>query len=313
MISRALIEKWIKMLKHEDVLHLTQGEGQFYSTDEIKGYYNDLRGKVERTTTLDKNGIPYNIAVYGEKKKKVHFPITIFQYGLGAYDKYLETGDEKYREIAIRMADWSEEHQQVNGAWDAFGILHYKKRYSSMAQGEGASLLVRAFMETNDWKYMNAGKKAIDLMLKPMTDGGTAEETKNGLILYEYPGKSAVLNGWIFSAFGLLDVWKMTGEKKYFNEWEKALSGIKNNIYRFDTRHWSLYDWDGKYTSPFYHSLHIAQLQALDKLNPDDVWKKYIRKWEMDQKNKFWSKYAFLIKAKQKVFEKKSAEWTLVG
>lgn len=66
------------MLKHEDVLHLTQGEGQFYSTDEIKGYYNDLRGKVERTTTLDKNGIPYNIAVYGEKKKKFIFRLLFF-------------------------------------------------------------------------------------------------------------------------------------------------------------------------------------------------------------------------------------------
>ena len=104
MISSALIEKWIKMLKHEDVLHLAQGEGQYYSIDEIKGYYNDLRGKVERTTTLDKSKIPYNIAAYGKKKKKVYFPITIFQYGLGAYDKYLETGDEKYRKIMIKMS-----------------------------------------------------------------------------------------------------------------------------------------------------------------------------------------------------------------
>lgn len=313
MISSALIEKWIKMLKHEDVLHLAQGEGQYYSKDEIKGYYNDLRGKVERTTTLDKNGIPYNVAAYGEKKEKVHFPITIFQYGLGAYDKYLETEDEKYRESTIRMADWAEKHQQADGAWDAFGILHYKNHYSSMAQGEGASLLSRAFIETKDYKYLKAGKKAVDLMLKPMKDGGTAEETGNGLILYEYPGKSAVLNGWIFSSFGLFDVWKMTGEEKYHDEWNKALSGIKANIHRFDTGHWSLYDWGGKYTSPFYHSLHIAQLQTLDKLNPDDVWKKYIEKWKADKENKFWSKYAFLVKAGQKVFEKKSAEWTLVG
>ena len=301
------------MLKHEDVLHLAQGEGQYYSINEIKGYYNDLRGKVERTITLDKKEIPYNIAAYGKKKKKVYFPITIFQYGLGAYDKYLETGDEKYRKIMIKMADWAEKNQQANGAWDAFGILHYKNHYSSMAQGEGASLLARAFIETKDYKYMKTGKRAVDFMLKPMKDGGTAEETEKGLILYEYPGKSAVLNGWIFSSFGLFDVWKMTGEEKYYDEWNKALIGIKANIHRFDARHWSLYDWGGKYTSPFYHSLHIAQLQTLDKLDPNDVWKQYTEKWKANQKNKFWSKYAFLIKAKQKIFEKKSAEWVLVG
>jgi hypothetical protein len=313
MISSALIEKWKKMLKHEDVLHVTQGEGQFYSVDEIKGYYNDLRGKVERTTTLDKNGIPYNIAAYGEKKRKVHFSITIFQYGIGAYDKYLETRDAKYRNITLRMADWAVKHQQEDGSWDAFGILHYKNHFSSMAQGEGASLLSRAYVETKDQKYLNAGKKAVDFMLKPMSDGGTAEETADGLILYEYPGKPAVLNGWIFSSFGLLDVWKMTDEDTYHDAWEKTLEGIKNNIHRFDTGHWSLYDWGGKYTSPFYHSLHIAQLKALDKLETDDVWTEYIRKWTDDQNNKFWSKYAFLMKAKQKVFEKKSAEWALVG
>jgi hypothetical protein len=313
MISSALIEKWKKMLKHQDVLHVTQGEGQFYSVDEIKGYYNDLRGKVERTTTLDKNGIPYNIAAQGEKKKRVYFPISIFQYGLGAYDMYLEKDEQKYREIVLRMADWAVKHQQADGSWDTFGVLGYKNHFSSMAQGEGASLLARAYKETKDEKYLSAMEKAIDFMLTPLKDGGTTEETEKESILYEYPGKAAVLNGWIFSAFGLLDAWKATGEEKYREAWEKTLTGIKSNIKRFDTGHWSFYDWGGKYTSPFYHSLHIAQLTALNKLNPDSVWTKYIEKWKDDQDSKFWRRYAFLMKAKQKVFEKKSAEWVLVG
>ena len=313
MISIALIKKWKRMLEHNDVLHVEQGKGQFYSVDKIKGYYNDLRGKIERTTTVDKNGIPYNIAAYGEKKKKVYFPITIFQYGLGAYDKYLETGEEQYYNMMIRMADWAVKHQQRYGSWDAFGILNYKNHFSSMAQGEGASLLARAYIETKNQKYQDAGTKAVDFMLKLVKDGGTAEKTAEGLILYEYPGKPAVLNGWIFSSFGLLGVWKMTKEKKYQDAWEKSLEGIRNNIHRFDTGHWSLYDWGGKYTSPFYHSLHISQLAVLDKLAPDDVWKEYIEKFKKDQNNKFWSKYAFLMKAKQKLFEKKSAEWALIG
>lgn len=313
MISTSLIKKWKKMLKHDDVLHIEQGEGQFYSVDKIKGYYNDLRGKVERTKTLDKFGIPYNIAACGEKKKKVYFSITIFQYGLGAYDKYLETKKKKYCDMMIRMAKWALKHQKEDGSWDTFGILHYQNRFSSMAQGEGASLLARAYIETNDQKYLDAGKKAVDFMLKPVKDGGTAEETEEGMILYEYPEKAAVLNGWIFSSFGLLDMWKITKEKKYQNAWEEALEGIKNNIYRFDARHWSLYDWGGKYTSPFYHNLHISQLITLDKLAPDDVWKDYIRRWTTNQENWFWNKYAFVVKAIQKITEKKTLEWQIVS
>lgn len=313
MISKALIEKWKKMLKHDDVLHTDQGEGQFYSVDEIRGYYNDLRGKVVHTVTIDKNGIPYNIAAYGEKKKNVHFPITIFQYGLGAYDTYLEKREEKYRDMMLKMADWAVQHQQAHGSWDAFGILHYENHYSSMAQGEGASLLARAYVETKDEKYLDACRKAVDFMLTPIKDGGTAEETDRGLVLYEYPGKAAVLNGWIFSSFGLFDAWKVTKDQKYLDAWNDALKGIKNNISRFDTGHWSLYDWGGKYTSPFYHNLHIAQLSTLDDLDPDAAWNEYIKKWKADRESKFWSKYAFVMKAKQKVFEKKSAEWALVG
>lgn len=182
-----------------------------------------------------------------------------------------------------------------------------------MAQGEGASLLVRAYLESNDEKYLNGAQKAVDFMLMPIEEGGTVGIIENGIVLYEFPGKAAVLNGWIFSSFGLFDLWKATEDSRYKAAWNESIQGIKCNLYRFDTGHWSLYDLSGKYTSPFYHSLHIAQLKVLDKLDPDDSWKKYIKKWETDQKSKFWSKYAFLIKAKQKIFEKKTSEWTLVG
>lgn len=312
MISKALIEKWKKMLKHKDVLHVEQGEGKFYSVDEIKGYYNDLRGKIIYTKTIDNNGIPYNIAAYGERKKKIHFPITIFQYGLGAYDIYLEKGEEQYRDMMLRMADWGIQHQHENGSWDSFGSLCYKNHYSAMAQGEGTSLLLRAFVETNDCRYLEGCRKAVNFMLTPLNDGGTADYTKRGIILYEYPGKAVVLNGWIFSSFGLFDAWKVTKDQKYLQAWHETLRGIKENLSRFDTGHWSLYDWGGKYASPFYHNLHIAQLSTLYDLDPDDVWKNYIEKWKADQNSKFWSKCAFLLKAKQKVFEKKSAEWILV-
>lgn len=311
MISSSLITKWKRMIKNESVFHVNQAEGRFYSIDKVEGYYNDLTKKVIYTTKLDNNGIPYNIAAHGERKETIYFPITVFQYGLGAYDLYLEKSEKKYLDILLNMAEWAVANQASDGSWDAFGPLHYKCTVSSMAQGEAASLLARAFIETKDEKYKQACIRAVDFMLMPREDGGTAEYTENGIVLLEYPDKATVLNGWIFSAFGLLDSWKITGNKKYESAWIQTISGIKGNLQNFDSGHWSYYDLNGKYTSPFYHKLHIELLKALDKICPDQQFQKYIERWTGDIRSGFWKRIAFANKARQKIFERKSDEWVL--
>lgn len=182
-----------------------------------------------------------------------------------------------------------------------------------MAQGEGASLLARAYKETENQKYYVACIKAIDFMLLPVTEGGTSEYSSNGLILKEYPDKAPVLNGWIFSAFGLFDAWKLTGKQEYLDAWEKVSNGIKNSLYKFDAGHWSYYDMDGKLTSPFYHSLHIELLKALNHLSPDSEYERYIDKWGSEKNNWIWNKVAFVRKAMQKITEKQTEEWVMVS
>ncbi|UVV60083.1 D-glucuronyl C5-epimerase family protein [Bacteroides thetaiotaomicron] len=44
-----------------------------------------------------------------------------------------------------------------------------------MAQGEGASLLIRAYVQFKEEKYLSAAKKAIDFMLLSNTEGGCTE------------------------------------------------------------------------------------------------------------------------------------------
>lgn len=312
MISVSLIKKWKKMLSHKSVFHVNQMEGNFYSVGEIKGYYNDLRGKAIFTSKFDDNGIPYNIASLGEQKKKIYFPITIIQYGLGCYDVYLEKGEKDYKKKMLMMADWVVTHSDQNGAVDAFGPLMYRCSWSSMAQGEGASLLARAYVETSDPIYLETCRKLIHFMLCERDKGGTSEYTEEGLLLHEYPDKSLVLNGWIFSAFGLLDCYKITKEEIYRRHWKDAVRGIRNMLNRFDCGHWSFYDLGGKYTSPFYHCLHIELLKALNHLEPDPVFEKYIQKWTSNKQSRFWSWYAFGKKAIQKLTEKKNTEWVLV-
>ncbi len=299
------------MLTKKSVFHVNQVEGSFYSVDEVKGYYNDLTGKALYTTKFDETGIPYNIAALGEQKKQIYFPITVIQYGLGCYDMYLKTGEDDYRAKMLNTADWVIDQMAEDGSLDAFGPLSYSCPVSSMAQGEGASLLARAWVETQNKAYLDNCRKLTDFMLRDAAQGGTAVYTENGLELLEYPAKTLVLNGWIFSAFGLLDCYKVTGEERYHSLWKEAVRGIRASLARFDCGHWSYYDLGGKYTSPFYHALHIELLKALDQLEPDEVTKQYIQRWTADKESRFWSKYAFARKAAQKLSEKKTVEWVL--
>ena len=63
-----------------------QGVGKCYSRDRIRGYYNDLTGKVSPATLLDDEGIPVNITSSGAR---VYSLVTIMQYALGCFELYL--------------------------------------------------------------------------------------------------------------------------------------------------------------------------------------------------------------------------------
>ena len=142
------IKKWLKMITGKSIYHVNQGVGTFYSKTEIAGYYNDLTEKVLKD---DPNIIIPKYSIYTEEK--IYFSTGIFQYGLAAYDLYLATNDEKYKRKLIACANWAVENQHKEGGWEAFTNKNIERSYSSMTQGEGISILVRAAIVTKDIKY----------------------------------------------------------------------------------------------------------------------------------------------------------------
>lgn len=294
------IKKWFKMLSGKSIMHVNQDLGKCFVIGEIRGYFNDLTEKVTKQPELiEKGELPVTT---DEKAGTVIFPIAIFQYGLGAYDLFLLTNEERYLTQFKKSVDWAVNNQKDFGAWDNFGFIYPKAPYSSMCQGEGASLLVRAYEQYNDVIYLKAAKKAIDFMLIPKKNGGTAEYISNDLILYEYTNKPYVLNGWIFSIFGIYDL--SIKDNSYKEILDQALDSLERNICLFDNGYWSMYDSGGKITSPFYHNLHIAQLEAIIMIHPSEKISLCNNKFK-EYALKFWNrKKAFINKAIQKIFEK---------
>lgn len=310
MRAFSIMNKWIRMLNGKSILHVNQDVGKVYSKNEVNGYYNNLTEKVlNPAALLDETGLVYNVTSDG---KKVYFSIAIFHYGLGAYDLFILTGFSKYKEAFMRTVEWALKNQEENGAWDTFSIVGTRIPYSSMAQGEGASLLVRAYKETCDEKYLKAAKQAVDFMCIPIAGGGCTQYMNNKLWFKEYIEKPVVLNGWIFSIWGLYDYYKASNDQAYKNILDNAIQTLEKDMETFDYNYWSKYDMENTIASPFYHRLHIAQLQVMYELFDCEIFLRYAKKWEKYQENKLNCCKAFIIKAYQKITEKQTEKIIIV-
>lgn len=299
-----LLKRWLDMLFGKSVFHVKQGVGKYYSKEKISGYYNDMTGKVCENTVLDDNGIPLTSTIAGVT---TYFPIAIFQYGLGLYDLYIGTNKKAYEDKFLKIANWAMDNIDKNGMWDCMKKLNdsVHETQSSMCQSEGVSVLLRAYTLTNDTAYLKAAKQAIAFMVKNIKNGGTSYiDSENSIIFQEYVSKDnlCVLNGWIFSIFGLYDYCHICKEKKYTDILNNTVQTLIKKLPAYDRGYWTNYDLKGTIASPAYHDIHIMQLKLLYDLFGNEEFNIYAEKWEIYQKSKIKKYISMLIKVKQKIF-----------
>jgi hypothetical protein len=90
------IRKWYKMITGKSISHVNQGAGTCYSKTEVAGYYNDL---TEKVTKDDPDILVPKYRV--DTGEEIYFSIGVFQYGLAAYDLFLTTHEEIYKNKLI--------------------------------------------------------------------------------------------------------------------------------------------------------------------------------------------------------------------
>ncbi len=296
-----LVKKWTNMMLGKSIYHVQQGIGKFYSKDSVEGFYNDLREKVyNRGDNLE---VPITVTDDGQK---IHFPIEIAQYGLGAYDLYLEKKEEKYLSVAIDCAKWLRENCDECGGWKTFFYIYPKHPYSSMAQSEAACLFMRIYTQTEDPEYLELARRAIDFMLLPLEEGGCTKYDGEDVYLCEHtdPSRTVVLNGWIFSLWCLYDYIKLTSDSGIRDVYQKTLATMEKLLPSYDCGYWSYYDRSKRMTSPFYHKLHIAQLEVMYDITAAPIYREYSVKWQAYADSLIKPKRAFVVKAFQKLTEK---------
>jgi hypothetical protein len=235
--------------------------GPRLSTDELQGYPIDFRVKA-RDASWPPEWLP---------PRERQLWVDIAQWGLGSHERWLAGEGDQWLAGARACADHMLAEQEEDGSWvHRFRYPHSLPLppgwLSAMAQGEGASLLLRVATATGEDRYADAARRALAPMPYATLDGKPWPE--------EYPTQppSYVLNGAIFAMWGLHDVALALGDEQARAAFEEAHASLVANLHRWDTGRWSLYDLFphplSNPASSFYHRLHISQLEAFNVLAP---------------------------------------------
>jgi len=240
--------------------YVAQPIGSAFEVDRVAGYYVDLSEK-----TCEER------ALYPERLN----PVTLAQIALGEYECHLagHRGTERFLELAHLLGERGEEHADgVRWSYD-LTVAKYGLDgpwYSAMAQGEAASVFVRAHHVEGGTTFSRLAEAAVAPLLARSPD--LVVETGCGPALEEAPSNPAslVLNGWIFALWGLKDVALGLGDPAANALFEESACALERMLPRYDTGRWSLYSVFphplADLAKPFYHRLHCDQLEVMGAL-----------------------------------------------
>jgi len=262
---------------------------------------------------FDNNGIYLYKGVDG---KNYYSVINLAQYAIGSYLLYLKTNDIEWRKEFLKHCDWlinnQDNYKGNSGVWiNKYEMSKFNLEnnwISSLSQAFGISALTRAYLETNDNKYLISAKKASQVFSISVSDGGVFCEKEPGFIcLEEYPtdNPSYVLNGHIFALWSIYDLLRIIDDNKLEQLLERLINSLINNLHRWDLNYWSRYDlYENHFnvSSYFYHNLHIKQLKILYKITNEKVFLNYSGLWEDYRDNYFFRIKAFLKKVYFRLF-----------
>ena len=272
--------------------------------------------KADYPGQYDRNGIP--LLNYHGRVGLQYNPIAIAQYGLGNYNLFCRTRNDERRQKFLRAADWLVANLEQNSfglwVWNHHFDWEYRTPlkapwYSGLAQGQGISVLVRAYLVTENDTYLNAARKAFEPFLKTTDKGGVAYLDENGHTWLEeyivFP-PTHILNGFIWASWGVYDYYLATRESIAKRLFEQSIETLEANLEKYDAGFWSLYELSGTrlkmLASPFYHRLHIVQLRILHRLTGKSIFNEYAERWAMYQNSRFKRIEALIYKSIFKLF-----------
>ena len=279
------------------------------SVHQLGEYYMLFAEKADYSADHDSAGIP--MLNYHGRIGLQYNPIAIAQWGLGNYNLSCQTRSAERERKFLAAGDWLCQHLEQNSfgvwVWNHHFDWEYRSPlqapwHSALAQGQGISLLVRAYRETGAAAYLEAAERAFTSFLKSIREGGVTFADQRGNLWFEeyiVSPPTHILNGFIWAAWGVYDYFLATQSSAAGDLFAQAVLTLRANLDRYDLGFWSLYEQTGHgqtedgqteyeqsgtllpmVASPFYHRLHVVQLRVMHRLTGDEIFARFADKWE---------------------------------
>lgn len=242
----------------------------------VRGYFVDLTAKTDAPSAARAEFLP---------------PAALAQLALGWWERSL-AGDARARERFEAICGLLTQRAQVcpDGLRWSYSMAVPKYRvhppwFSAMAQGQVASVFVRAFVATGDERWREAALEATrPLLAERETD--IVAFTGKGPVLEEAPGepRGHVLNGWIYALWGLWDVAMGLEDAAARARFEESTACLAAMLDRYDVGYWTRYSLYphriADLAKPFYHRLHTTQATVMYRLTGRHEFEQAAVRWK---------------------------------
>jgi heparosan-N-sulfate-glucuronate 5-epimerase len=236
--------------------------GHFSRIDEVHGYFIDFSAKTKAPSATQPLGLS---------------PAALAQLALGWWERSLH-GDPHALGHFERVCTLLEGRAVPRGAelrWPydepvpKYGL--HPPWYSALAQGQAASVFARAYVAWGHERHRMAALAAI----QPLLANGPSDLVTNEdscAVLEEAPSSppSHILNGWIYALWGLWEIHVAFAHEASADAFSASMDCLRRSLPKYDVGWWtkySLYPFPlTDLAKPFYHALHVHQLDILYRL-----------------------------------------------
>jgi hypothetical protein len=245
-------------------------------------------------------------------------PNAVAQLALGYWDR-MHKGEDRNAEFLTQAAYFLDHGRRVRDQvllWEyefPFQMRNFLSSpwRSALAQGQGISVCLRAFQACGDERYLTAAHDAFKAFryLARDHEGGVLDDSEGRTWLEEYivTPPNHVLNGFIWSLWGVRDYAVYFEDSEARSLWDACLETLTGNLNRYDLGFWTSYDLaePGLPVMPasrYYQNLHIVQMRAMHALTGDDRYRDWADRWTAQLRNPLYKAASQAWKAWFKVW-----------